>query len=72
MNQAYATYNGLLVQLQTAEAKVQENTPAFTIIQGASVPIKPAGPKRMFFCLGMLVLGFMGTSVYILRKDIWG
>lgn len=72
MNQAYTTYNGLLVQLQTAEAKVQENTPAFTIIQGASVPIKPAGPKRMFFCLGMLVLGFMGTSVYILRKDIWG
>lgn len=71
MQQAYSTYNAFLVQQQTAEAKVQENTPAFTIIQGASVPIKPAGPKRMLFCFGMLILGFMGTSIYILRKDIF-
>lgn len=72
MNQAYTTYNAFVVQQQTAAAKVQECTPAFTMIQGASVPIKPAGPKRMFFCLGMLILGFLGTSVYILRKEIFG
>lgn len=72
MQQAYSTYNALVVQQQTAAAKVQESTPAFTILQGASVPIKPAGPKRMLFCAGMLILGFMGTSIYILRKDIFG
>lgn len=72
MQQAYTTYNAFLVQKQTAAAKVQECTPAFTVIQGASVPIKPAGPKRMLFCLGMLILGFMGTSFYVLRKDIFG
>ena len=72
MQQAYTTYNAFLVQKQTAAAKVQECTPAFTVIQGASVPIKPAGPKRILFCLGMLILAFMGTSFYVLRKDIFG
>ena len=72
MQQAYSTYSALLVQHQTAVAKVQERTPAFTILQGASVSIKPAGPKRLLFCAGMLILGFLGTSIYILRKDIFG
>lgn len=72
MQQAYTTYNAFVVQLQAATARVQEKTPAFTVIQGASVPIKPAGPKRMIFCFGMLVLGFMGTCIYILRKEIFG
>lgn len=72
MQQAYTTYNAFVVQQQAATAKIQERTPAFTVLQGASVPIKPAGPKRMIFCLGMLVLGFMGTCIYILRKEIFG
>ena len=49
---AYTTMN---TQLQAAKAKVQERTPAFTVVKGASVPVKPAGPKRMLFVLGMLV-----------------
>ena len=71
MQQAYTTYNAFLMQMQTASAKVQEKTPAFTIIQGASVPEKPAGPKRMLFCLGMMVLAVIGVSGYLLRKDIF-
>lgn len=64
---AYSTMNA---QLQTAMAKVQERTPAFTIIKGAAVPIKPAGPKRMIFVAGMLFLAFIGTIVYILKEDL--
>lgn len=64
---AYTTLN---TQLQAAKAKVQERTPAFTILQGASVPMKPAGPKRMIFVAGMLFLAFIGTSIWILKKDI--
>ncbi len=64
---AYTTLNS---QLQAAKAKVQERTPAFTILQGASVPMKPAGPKRMIFVAGMLLLAFIGTSIWILRKGI--
>lgn len=64
---AYSTMNA---QLQTAMAKVQERTPAFTVIKGAAVPIKPAGPKRMIFVAGMLFLAFIGTIVYILKEDL--
>ncbi len=64
---AYTTMN---TQLQAAKAKVQERTPAFTVIKGASVPVKPAGPKRMIFVASMLMLAFFGTALYLVRKDL--
>ena len=64
---AYTTLNG---QLQAAKAKVQERTPAFTVLKGATVPIKPAGPKRMLFVIGMLFLATIFTSAYIFKREI--
>ena len=64
MFNAYSTIN---TQLQAAKAKVQERTPAFTVIKGAAVPIKHAGPKRMIMVLMLLIFTFIGTSLYILR-----
>ena len=52
-----------------ARAKIQERTPAFILVKGASMPIKPEKPKRMLFVLGMTLLAFLGTSAYVL-KDI--
>lgn len=65
----YNAYSTVNIQMQAAKAKVQERTPAFTVIKGASVPIKPAGPKRMIFVAFILLLAFAGTSIYILRKQ---
>lgn len=65
----YNTYTTMNTQMQMAKAKVQERTPAFTILQGASIPYKPAGPKRMLFVFGMLFLTFIGTIIYILKDD---
>ena len=64
---AYSTINN---QLEAAKAKVQERTPAFTILKGAAVPIKPAGPKRMLFVLFMLILATMSIVTYVLWDDI--
>ncbi len=64
---AYSTINA---QLEAAKAKVQERTPAFTILKGASVPRKPAGPKRMLFVIFMLTIATFATMTYILRRDI--
>ena len=69
MQLKYNTYSTLNTQLQAAKAKIQEKTPAFTLIQGASVPIKASSPKRMFFVIGMTFLAFILVSLYIL-KDI--
>lgn len=65
-------YNTMNTQMQAAKAKIQERTPAFTVIKGATVPIKPAGPKRMLFVLGMMILFSLGITVWIVRSDIFG
>lgn len=62
---AYTTLNN---QMQLARAKVQERTPAFTILQGASVPIKPAGPKRVIFVFAVVLLAFIGTILYSVNE----
>jgi capsule polysaccharide export protein KpsE/RkpR len=71
MQLKYNNYSTLITQLQTAKAKLQERIPAFTVLQGAAVPIKPAGPKRMIFVFVMVLLSFVFTSLYVLRKDIF-
>ena len=68
MQLKFNAYSALNTQMQAAKAKVQERTPVFTLIKGAAMPIKPAGPKRMFFVLEMLILAFIGTGIYVLNS----
>ncbi len=65
----FNTYTALNTQFQAAKAKVQERTPAFTTLQCATVPIKPAGPKRMIFVVAMMFLSCVGIVIYILKDD---
>ena len=69
MQMAFNVYTALNQQLEQAKAKVQECTPAFTTLKCASVPVKPSGPKRVMFVLGMLILTFFGTTYYIVKGD---
>lgn len=62
-------YSNVAAQLQLAEAKVQEETPAFTTLQPASVPLKKKGPKRSRICLMALFIAFLGTSIYAIKKE---
>lgn len=65
-----STYTSMHTQMEAAKAKVQERTPAFTVIQGAAVPVKPAGPKRMIFVLAMTIVAFIATSIYLVRDEL--
>ena len=67
MQLKYNTYTTLVAQLKAADAKLQERTPVFTTIQGAEVPVKPSGPKRMLFVLEMFISAFIILSVYVIR-----
>lgn len=69
MQLKYNTLQTISTQLQLASAKVQERTPAFTVIKGASVPLRPAGPKRMIFVLGMLILVTFIVTFWQLRNE---
>lgn len=68
----YNTYNALATQLEAMKAKVQERTPAFTTLKSASVPTKPAGPKRVIFIFAMMVLATLGTAVIVCRRYLFG
>lgn len=72
MQQKYTAYTTFNTQLQAAKARIQERTPAFTVLQGASVPLKAAKPKRMIFVAFMVVLAFFATTAWLLRHDIAG
>lgn len=70
MQLKYNTYSTLMAQYQAAKAKVQERTPAFTLVKGAAVPVKASGPKRMIFVVGMTLLAFLVTSFICVRKEL--
>jgi uncharacterized protein involved in exopolysaccharide biosynthesis len=69
MQLQYNAYSQLAAQLQVSEAKVQEETPAFTTIQRATVPIRPAGPGRGKIVFIFLFLAFCGTAAYVFHKE---
>lgn len=68
MQMKFNTYTAMCTQLEGMKAKLQEKTPAFTTLKSATVPIRPAGPKRMIFVAGMLILSTIVTSIYITIK----
>ena len=70
MQLKFQTYTAMNTQMEAAKAKVLEKTPAFTTLKTASVPVKPAGPKRMIFVAAILFLTFLGTGAYILRDIV--
>ena len=65
----YQTFSAAAQKLQAAKAKLQEATPVITVLQGASVPQKPAGPKRVFITLALMFVTCFVCSVYIIVKN---
>ena len=69
MNLQFQAYSQVSAQLQMAEAKVQEDTPAFTTLQPAFVPVKKAGPKRALLIVVLSILTSIFASLYIFHKE---
>ena len=65
----YNAFQQAATQYLAAEAKVQQETPAFTTLQSATVPVGKAGPKRGQMCLIFVFLAFLGTTCWILYKE---
>lgn len=64
----FNVYTAMNTQMQSAGAKLQEATPAFTVIESASMPILPAGPKRVLIAVAMTILAFIVVSAKIVLK----
>lgn len=71
MQMKYNIYTTVAEQLQLAKAKVQEKTPAFTVVQSASVPLKHSSRSKIVTLIIWMMLGFMlrcGMLVWKNRK----
>ena len=65
----YQTFSAAAQKLQAAKAKLQEVTPVITVLQGPSVPQKPAGPKRVLITLALMFVACFGCTAYIIAKN---
>lgn len=74
MQLKYNIYTQVAQQLQLAKAKLQESTPAFTVIQGASVPIKSCNIKKVYILVLFIILGIiirLSVLAVLHRKELF-
>lgn len=66
----FGVYNQMAAQMKAAEAKIQERTPAFTVIQNAYMPVKPSNrrSRNLFICLFLGVLADAAWVLYLRDK----
>lgn len=66
----WTAYESFKRQSMAADAKLQEQTPVFAIINTPTVPEIPAGPKRVRFIFSMLVLVSLIIGI-LYTRDYW-
>lgn len=71
MDLKYTNYRQTSLQVQQAIAKVQERTPAFTVIQCASVPLRSSSTPRSFMVIGFVFLGCLADAAWVLFLRQW-
>ncbi len=69
MQLKYTIYQQVVEQLQLAKAKVQERTPAFTIVQEATVPVKHSSRPKIVTLIIWMILGFLLRSGILLWRN---
>lgn len=57
-------YQQLEQQKEMAKAKYQEAKPVFAVVEPATVPLKPGGPRRLFIAAFIMLLGFAGSAAW--------
>lgn len=72
MQTAFTLMNQMAVQMQSAKAKIQERTPAYTVIKSAKMPYRPSSMSRMMILIITIFLAVMVDSVWVLfARDLF-
>lgn len=70
MQLAYNVYSQLANQLQLVKAKIQESTPAYTVLESPTVPERASSPKKLLLVVAFVFLACVGTTGWVLYKQI--
>lgn len=69
---AFQVFSQTATQLQMSRAKLQEEKPAFAVLEPASVPLYPSGTSKKIILVGIVFLAVAGASAWVLfGKDLW-
>lgn len=72
MQLQYNAYSQMVIQMRLAEAKVQERTPAFTVIQHAYTSARPSSrPKLVTLMIFMFLGGLLGCAWILFGRDFY-
>lgn len=63
---AFTLYNSTAQNVKMAEAKVQETTPVFAVVQPATVPVQPSKPSKAMILIGFVFLSIVAACAYVL------
>lgn len=69
MTLTFNVYNTLAQKLEQDKLRVQEQTPVYTIIEPATVPLKASAPKKMLILVGFIFITLAGMAGYLLIRD---
>lgn len=64
-------YEGVKVECQVAEFRLQDMTPAFLVIESPSVSSRKTGIDRIFLCCACMVLAGLFSILYFIRRELW-
>ncbi len=69
---AMSAYTQMKQQVQAADAKVQEQTPAFTVVELSSVPPKHCAPHKSLMAIAWCFLALIGTIGWYYVRLLFG
>lgn len=69
MQMRFSAYSTMYQQLLMARTKVDEAKPVFTVLDGANVPLKPAGPQKKKILMVFVFLSFVVQTLWILYRE---
>lgn len=70
MTLAFNVYNTLAQKLEQDKLRVQEHMPVYAVIEPATVPLKPAFPRKWMIVAGALMLGLIVGIGFLYIKDL--
>lgn len=68
MQLKFSIYTQVAEQRQLAEANVQKMTPAFTVIQNSTVPVKHANKPKVLILAAFMMLGLLVRIIVVLCR----
>ena len=71
MTLTFNVYNTLAQKLEQDKLRVQEETPVYTVIEPATIPLKASSPRKLIILVGFVFLAVAGGIGYLFEKDVF-